>query len=133
MTVMKTLVASLLVLGLGAGLAACEPKAGPASNTAGPGTSTTREATPKPGRVDPPTVPTAVKMRAASGKTGKYSNAIAAIYAPEDEKDNSPFSEYGWRDATESYKNVGPMPGGWWVYASPYWVIWDLKDGQRGP
>lgn len=127
---MKTAAAATLALGLG--LVACEPRSGPGPAGNAPGTSTTREATPKPGRVDPQTVPQVIKLRAASGKTGKYSNAIAAIYAPEDEKDYTAFSEYGWREALEGYKNVGPMPSGWWVYASPYWVVWDLKDGQRG-
>ena len=129
------LVASLTFLA-----AACEPKTVP--NAAKPETkgsnnaTATHEATPnalKPGRVDPGSVPLETKMRASRGaKDGViYTNALAALYAPEDQKDFSAYDEYGWKKEGE-FKTYGPQPAGWWVYSAPYWIVWDLKNGARG-
>ena len=84
------------------------------------------------GLVDPTTLPPAVKLRAALGRDAKYTNALAAIHDPADAKEFTPFSEYGWREVT-NYKTYGQVPEGFWVYVEPYWVIWNLKDGQTGP
>ncbi len=127
----------LLLLAAVVTLAACEPKTGPVNAApAKPGTSSTHEAVPgapQPGRVDPQTVPLEMKLKASRGAkpSDVYTNALAAVYAPEDAKSYSPYSEYGWKNSMD-YKTYGPMPAGWWVYAQPYWVVWDLKNGQRG-
>lgn len=120
-------------------LAACEPKTGPVNAAPGKASSNataTHDAVPsavKPGRVDPGSVPIETKMRASRGaKEGVvYTNALAAIYAPEDQKEFSAYDEYGWKKEGE-FKTYGPQPAGWWVYSAPYWIVWDLKNGQRG-
>ena len=87
----------------------------------------------KPGRVDPAAVPMDVKLRASHGKDTKdvYVNAVAAIYDPDDVKEFTAFDEYGYRNAID-YKTYGNIPAGYWVYASPYWVVWQLKNGKPG-
>jgi len=91
-----------------------------------------------PNRVDYAKVPAPVQVKAAAGAESKYSNGIAAFHAPEDAKQYSPFSEFGWRDAitdpsSPDFQKFGPMPAGFWVYSQPYWVVWNLKDGKSGP
>lgn len=125
---------------LAVGLAGCGPKTGSTSSTGSEATNKTKiettathEGAMTPGKVDPAKVPTETKMRASRGaKEGVvYQNALAAIYAPEDQKDFSAYDEYGWKKAGP-YKTYGDMPAGWWVYSAPYWIVWDLKNGQRG-
>jgi hypothetical protein len=85
------------------------------------------------GFVDPKTVPGHIIFRAALGKTDmKYTNILAVIQDPEDVKDYSPWSEYGWQP-TKTYKTYGQAPAGFWVYVEPYWVIFNLRDGKTGP
>ena len=117
-----------LVLPAAFALAACERKTVTPEAAKAPATAGEQE----PGRVDPATVPQVIKLRAATGKTSKYTNVRAAILQPEDAKEFTSFSEYGWREAMEDYEGMGPMPSGYWVYAEPYWIIWDLRDGKRG-
>lgn len=120
-----------LVVPAALALTACEPRSVSPQSAKAPATSGDA-AEQKPGRVDPSTVPQVVKLRAATGKTAKYSNIRAAILQPEDAKEFTSFSEYGWREAMEEYEGMGPMPAGYWVYAEPYWIVWDLRDGKRG-
>ena len=120
-------------------LAACGPKAGSQPATSAPPKITatgTHEVAPgavQVGRVDPGSVPMEPKLKASRGaKEGViYTNALAAIYAPADAKEYLPYEEFGWKKAG-NYKTYGAFPAGWWVYAEPYWVVWDLKNGQRG-
>ena len=129
----------LMGLGIAAMLAACGPKkttegATSAGATSKVSTTATHEGTGlQPGRVDPANVPPETKIRASRGaKEGVvYQNALAAVYAPEDQKEFSAYDEYGWKNAG-NYKTYGAFPAGWWVYSAPYWIVWDLKNGQRG-
>ena len=122
-------------------IAACGPKPGTHGATNASANKTaiaatgTHEAVPgalQPGRVDPGTVPMDVKMKASRGAAEGvvYTNALAAIYAPADVKEFPAYEEFGWRKAG-NYKTWGAFPAGWWVYVEPYWVVWDLKNGQR--
>lgn len=91
-----------------------------------------------PSRVEYDKVPPPVQVKAAAGAQSKYSNGIAAFNAPADSKQYSAFSEFGWRDAitdpkSPDFQKYGPMPAGFWVYAEPYWIVWNLKDGKSGP
>lgn len=85
------------------------------------------------GFIDPTSLPGRVVFRAALGKQDAlYSNMLAAIQDPDDAKEFSKFSEYGWQP-TKNYKTYGQVPAGYWVYVEPYWVIWNLKDRKPGP
>ena len=84
------------------------------------------------GLVDPATLPAPVMLRAAVGKTAKYTNVLASIYDPADAKSYTAFSEQGWKDGGP-HKGYGQLPAGYWVYVEPYWLIWNLKDGRTGP
>jgi len=85
------------------------------------------------GFIDPSTIPGRVAFRAALGKTdAQYTNMLAVIQDPDDEKEFTKFSEFGWQP-TKSYKTYGQAPAGYWVYVAPYWVIWNLKDRKPGP
>jgi hypothetical protein len=117
-------------------LAACGPKTEPASSNNNAVHNDTKGVTAshdmKPGKVDPLGVPMDTKIRASRGlKNEVYSNAIGAVFAPEDKKEHSAYSEYGWKGSMD-YKTYGNFPAGWWVYSEPYWVIWELKNGKPG-
>jgi hypothetical protein len=79
------------------------------------------------GRVDLRQLPPSVIDRATS--VG-YTKPLAAIYDPADEAAGA-FQEKGFVPPGE-YKDYGPLPAGYWVYVSPWWSIWDLKNGKRG-
>lgn len=127
------LVAAAALTALAGFTVGCESKRVPAESAkpAAAAGSSEANAEKETGRVDPRTVPQLVKLRAAAGKESKYTNVKAAIYQPEDAKEYTPYSEYGWRDSLEDYEGMGPMPAGWWVYVEPYWIVWDLRDGHR--
>jgi hypothetical protein len=85
------------------------------------------------GFVDPTSLPGHIVFRAALGKTdARYSNMLAAIQDPDDVKEFSKFSEYGYQPV-KNYKTYGQAPAGFWVYVEPYWIVWNLKDGRTGP
>jgi hypothetical protein len=115
-------------------LAACGPKP---TATSAPASGATAS---PPGRVELSAVPQALLITAQLGKktNSRYDNALAAAYAPADKSSYTEFSEYGWRAAvtdpkSELFLKYGPMPAGYWVYAAPYWVVWNLKNGKTGP
>ena len=110
--------------------AACGPKQGTAPASASATTSA---------RVDPASIPDVVKLKGAAGKSGaRYANPLAAFDMPDEAKNMSDYSEYGWREAitdqgSDAFKKFGPTPAGWWVYVKPYWIVYNLKDGKTGP
>lgn len=122
---MKRLTLSALVL---AALAASGCPKQEAVTTATPIPSATPE--PKRGVVDVSVVPKETMLKAANGWHGTYKNLLTVLYDPEDEKQFTQFSEFGWKDPFP-YKEYGAMPAGWWVYVAPFWFVWDTRDGQR--
>ncbi len=57
---------------------------------------------------------------------GKYQKILKTIYVPRDKDKFGDIYEWGYREAT-SYGGATYIPKGYWVYAYPYWYIWDKK------
>jgi hypothetical protein len=61
---------------------------------------------------------------------GKYRTILKTIYSPKDKAKFGEIYEWGYRDAT-SYGGTYVIPKGYWVYAHPYWYIWDKKGKKE--
>ena len=60
---------------------------------------------------------------------GKYRVLLRRIEVPQDAKTYGVFRDYGYFCGT-AYAGYKQLPGGYWVYAYPYWFIW-AETGAR--
>jgi hypothetical protein len=58
---------------------------------------------------------------------GKYDDLKKTLYVPDDENRFGSFYDWGYRTTT-SYAGFRNIPRGYWVYAAPYWYIWEEES-----
>ena len=63
---------------------------------------------------------------------GRYETILKTFSVPADKDRYGDLYELGYRDKT-SYGTNRNLPAGYWVYAYPYWYIWEHMKGSPGP
>ena len=58
----------------------------------------------------------------------RYGNLLRRFKVADDVKDYSLFAEIGYFDAYPIYKGHKDIPPGFWVYAYPYWYVWERSN-----
>jgi hypothetical protein len=64
---------------------------------------------------------------------GRYRDILKTIYVPKDKEKFGDIYEWGYRGNT-SYGDATYIPKGYWVYAYPYWYVWNkqARDKKKG-
>jgi hypothetical protein len=63
---------------------------------------------------------------------GKYSTILKTFSVPADSDRYGDLYELGYQD-TNTYGANKNIPAGYWVYAYPYWYVWQNMKGSPGP
>lgn len=61
---------------------------------------------------------------------GKYSKLARKLYFPKDAATYGQFCDFGY-SPTPVYGQFKDLPKGYWVYAAPFWYIWENKDSHK--
>ena len=62
----------------------------------------------------------------------KYSGLLLTFEAPEDAEEYGALYEWGYWEG-RTYKGVGPLPDGYWVYRWPLWYVWERNHVAEAP
>ena len=57
---------------------------------------------------------------------GKYENVLKTLYIPDDKDRFGNLYDWGYRNVS-TYSGNKNLPKGYWVYAYPYWYIWERE------
>ena len=74
----------------------------------------------------------AEEAREKAAVDGKYEKLLRQFYMPQDRGSYGDLRDYGFYTGS-SYGNYSNLPSGYWVYAYPYWHIWEKSNGPDTP
>jgi hypothetical protein len=87
--------------------------------------------TTKPTGTVPPSTGASLDYGRASFR-GKYETILDTFSVPDDKDRYGDLYDLGYQDRT-TYGTNRNLPAGYWVYAYPYWYIWEEMKGSHGP